>query len=64
MFESTGWILEESDNKFDALMATVVRPNKKVDSGDDVDYAVLQQRLPEIGIIKQFTFSSTVARFD
>ena len=27
MFDSTGWLLEESDNKFDALMATVVRPD-------------------------------------
>ena len=62
MFESTGWVLEEADNKFDALMATVVRPDKRSESGDEADLSS-ELQAPEIGIIKQFTFSSTVARF-
>ena len=36
MFESTGWVLEEAENKFDALMASVVRPDKKLNDSDEL----------------------------
>ena len=65
MFESTGWVFEEADNKFDTLIASVVRPDRKTDEGDGLDYIVRGEQapiVPEIGIIRQFTFSSTVAR--
>ena len=36
MFESTGWVLEEAENKFDALMASVVRPDRKLNDSDEL----------------------------
>jgi len=38
MFDSTGWLLEESDNKFDALMATVVRPDTNQGEARTIGY--------------------------
>jgi len=57
MFESTLWQLEESggDNqKFDKMMPTVVKPPE---TGIKVDSLPL-----ELGIIRQLTFSSSLAR--
>lgn len=60
MFESTLWQLEESggDNqKFDKMMPSVVKPPEKL-TGDYV-----KETLPlELGIIRQLTFSSSLAR--
>jgi predicted P-type ATPase len=71
MFESTGWEIEEpgtSDtSKYDMLMPTVVRP-KNVDDvsayllGNSGTGAVEASLPYEVGIIRQFTFSSAVAR--
>ena len=36
MFESTSWVLEEAENKFDALMASVVRPDRKLNDSDEL----------------------------
>ncbi|XP_054268548.1 polyamine-transporting ATPase 13A3 [Macrosteles quadrilineatus] len=56
MFESTGWILEEpdvsDDTKFDLISPTVVRPPKKPS----------QEGCQELGIIRQFPFSSSLQR--
>jgi len=60
MFESTQWELEEQgeDNeKFDKMISTIVKPpqqNNELFSIDDLPL--------EIGITRQFTFSSTLAR--
>uniref|UniRef100_A0A1B6M8G3 Cation-transporting P-type ATPase C-terminal domain-containing protein n=1 Tax=Graphocephala atropunctata TaxID=36148 RepID=A0A1B6M8G3_9HEMI len=55
MFESTGWILEEpdvsDDTKFDLISPTVVRPPKTSSQGGQ-----------DIGIIRQFPFSSSLQR--
>lgn len=64
MFESTRWGLEESGkedtSKFDMLMPTVVRP---LSSGGFSDSTETDSEYPfELGIIRQFTFSSSVAR--
>ena len=66
MFESTGWVLEEPNvadtSKFDNLMPTVVRPPAKP-VGMLGQAATSEADLPhEVGIIRQFTFSSAVAR--
>lgn len=68
MFEATEWTLEEegTDNtKFDMLMPSVVRPPKK--DAADQDQVYLEDpnagQFPyEVGIIRQFTFSSSSAR--
>ncbi|KAK6639831.1 hypothetical protein RUM43_008106 [Polyplax serrata] len=66
MFESTDWILEEpdvSDNtKFEIVHPTVVRPklqpgNISPEAGEDVFSTCM-----EIGIIRQFPFSSSLQR--
>ncbi len=45
-------------------MATVVRPNKKLNGDtDEGDFNISGAAAPEIGIIKQFPFSSSVARY-
>jgi len=70
MFESTGWELEEgaagqSDtSKFDMLMPSVVRPKKNdVDVIDTDCGSGSDSKYPhEVGIIRQLTFSSAVAR--
>ncbi|XP_071146698.1 polyamine-transporting ATPase 13A3-like isoform X5 [Mytilus edulis] len=60
MFESTKWILEEpgrDTSKFDTIMPTVVKPCTKdtfLTNAKESDY--------EIGIIRQFTFSSSLQR--
>jgi len=58
MFEGTGWDLEEQgedEQKFDKMMPTVVKPRRSS--------AFSMHPLPlELGIIRQFTFSSTLAR--
>ena len=67
MFESTRWSLEESGkedtSKFDMLMPTVVQPSRK-EAALDLDHiAEPNSEYPhELGIIRQFTFSSSVAR--
>ena len=71
MFQSTAWELEEagkSDNsKFDMLMPTVVKPKSvggnQDTSFDPFDANISQSDYPvEVGIIRQFAFSSNVAR--
>ncbi|VDH94160.1 cation-transporting ATPase 13A3/4/5 [Mytilus galloprovincialis] len=60
MFESTKWILEEpgrDTSKFDTIMPTVVKPCTRdtfLSNAKESDY--------EIGIIRQFTFSSSLQR--
>ncbi|CAG2111868.1 unnamed protein product, partial [Medioppia subpectinata] len=55
MFESTKWTLEEPEvndsNKFDLLAPTIVKPS--IDSG---------KVGPEVGILRQFPFSSNLSR--
>jgi len=58
MFEATGWMLEEhgsDDAKFDKMMPTVVKPSQ-------TDIFSLETLPLEIGIVRQFTFSSSLAR--
>ena len=59
MFEATNWSLEEEgqdNNKFDMLMPSVVKPPNR-------DLILDENNLPyEVGIIRQFTFSSSAAR--
>ena len=72
MFEATRWSLEEEGkedtSKFDMLMPTVVRPpDKNRGSISDmeeklVDFTDSSQYEYEVGIIRQFTFSSAAAR--
>lgn len=56
MFECTGWVLEEpevsDDTKFDLISPTVVRPPKYLN----------EDRGQEIGIVRQFPFSSSLQR--
>nr|XP_054769052.1 polyamine-transporting ATPase 13A3-like [Lytechinus pictus] len=65
MFEATGWTLEESNpaetSNYDAMVPTIVRsPGKHADlkAGGDNN----AEDLGEIGIIKQFPFSSSLQR--
>ncbi|XP_041480775.1 probable cation-transporting ATPase 13A3 isoform X2 [Lytechinus variegatus] len=65
MFEATGWSLEESNpaetSNYDAMVPTIVRsPGKHADlkAGGDNN----AEDLGEIGIIKQFPFSSSLQR--
>ncbi|XP_067950022.1 polyamine-transporting ATPase 13A3-like [Watersipora subatra] len=54
MFEATGWSLEEvgeETNRYDMIMPTVVKPK----TGHSPDS-------PEVGILRQFTFSSSLQR--
>ncbi|TRY61546.1 hypothetical protein TCAL_03194 [Tigriopus californicus] len=64
MFESTDWVLEEAGedtSKFDMIMPSVVRPRRSGLASIETDS--LEDDLPfEVGIIRQFTFSSSVAR--
>ena len=69
MFESTGWELEEAGktdtSKFDMLMPSVVRPRSDADKGDFFDPSAKTSNVEypyEVGIIRQFTFSSAAAR--
>ncbi|XP_022160995.1 probable cation-transporting ATPase 13A3 isoform X2 [Myzus persicae] len=58
MFESTGWLLEEpetsEDIQFDLVMPVVVRPPNKN------TFTTIEQIGQEIGIIRQFPFSSSL----
>uniref|UniRef100_A0A1I8F483 Cation_ATPase_N domain-containing protein n=1 Tax=Macrostomum lignano TaxID=282301 RepID=A0A1I8F483_9PLAT len=65
MFQGTRWVLEEPEQddyrKFDQLVSTVVRPpgSEPVDNIDSID----PDRLPyQLGIIRQFPFSSSLQR--
>lgn len=66
MFESTDWLLEEEgqDNaKFDMLMPSVVKPKSSCANLVDTFNDEAEEDYPyEVGIIRQFTFSSSVAR--
>lgn len=61
MFESTGWILEEPDvsdvTKFDLISPTVVKPPSSNTISSNLDEDPL-----EVGIVRQFPFSSTLQR--
>ncbi|KAK2576200.1 hypothetical protein KPH14_008405 [Odynerus spinipes] len=60
MFESTEWILEESDttqsDKYDLLAPTVVKPPK------NNSYTKNMNKISEIGIVQQYQFSSSLQR--
>ena len=62
MFEATGWELEEGGaeerENYDAMMPTVVRPPPSHSHEFSIDALPL-----EIGISRQFTFSSNLARY-
>ncbi|XP_071480612.1 polyamine-transporting ATPase 13A3-like [Diadema antillarum] len=65
MFEATGWILEDSNpaetSNYDAMVPTVVRsPGKHADLKAEGDTG--EEDAGEIGIIKQFPFSSSLQR--
>ena len=74
MFESTNWTLEEEGedtSRFDMLMPSVVKPPKKQQKGsstslrkmdDIIDICDSSEYPYEVGIIRQFTFSSAAAR--
>ncbi|XP_077440742.1 polyamine-transporting ATPase 13A3 isoform X2 [Vanacampus margaritifer] len=71
MFEATGWILEEATEEETALhnriMPTVVRPTKQllpsqaISSEQDMELYDLPSQY-EIGIVRQFPFSSALQR--
>ncbi|XP_053988390.1 polyamine-transporting ATPase 13A3-like [Hylaeus volcanicus] len=60
MFESTGWILEESDigqsNKYDLVAPTIVKPPRGTSFMENMN------EISEIGIIQQYQFSSSLQR--
>ncbi|XP_014273142.1 polyamine-transporting ATPase 13A3 [Halyomorpha halys] len=60
MFESTGWLLEEPEvsdvTKFDLISPTVVKPGKTTTISN------LAEDSLEVGIIRQFPFSSSLQR--
>ncbi|XP_048833620.1 polyamine-transporting ATPase 13A3 isoform X1 [Brienomyrus brachyistius] len=71
MFEATGWILEEATEEetalHDRMMPTVVRPPKQLlpeqAGSDDRDMELQElQSSYEIGIVRQFPFSSALQR--
>uniref|UniRef100_A0A670IEV4 Polyamine-transporting ATPase 13A3 n=1 Tax=Podarcis muralis TaxID=64176 RepID=A0A670IEV4_PODMU len=70
MFEATGWILEEATEEETALhnriMPTVVQPPKQLlpdpKPAADKDMVVLRRASYEIGIVRQFPFSSALQR--
>lgn len=46
MFESTGWILEENtENKFDQLILSVVKPSIKIEKNENID--IIDETLSE-----------------
>ena len=60
MFQSTGWEMEEpgeDSQKFDKMITAVVKPKQQTEEPFSIDSLPL-----EIGITRQFTFSSTLAR--
>lgn len=60
MFESTGWILEESEpehlNKYDLVAPTIVKPPKNNGFTENMN------EIFEIGIVQQYQFSSSLQR--
>jgi cation-transporting ATPase 13A3/4/5 len=56
MFETTKWVLEEPEvndsNKFDLLAPTIVKPS----------YVKGESDKPQVGIVRQFPFSSNLSR--
>ncbi|XP_074601834.1 polyamine-transporting ATPase anne boleyn isoform X2 [Brevipalpus obovatus] len=60
MFQASGWVLEEPDiddaNKYDLLPPSIVKPGPSCAVGDDAINDI------EIGIIRQFPFSSSLQR--
>ncbi|XP_078420012.1 polyamine-transporting ATPase 13A3-like isoform X1 [Cetorhinus maximus] len=71
MFEETGWVLEEATEEETALhnqiMPTVVRPSKQLllEHETMMDHELEMYDLPasyEIGIVRQFPFSSALQR--
>ncbi|XP_063057304.1 polyamine-transporting ATPase 13A3 isoform X2 [Engraulis encrasicolus] len=71
MFEATGWILEEATEEETSLhnriMPTVVRPPKQllpepIVSEQDMELYELSETGYEIGIVRQFPFSSALQR--
>ncbi|XP_053378847.1 polyamine-transporting ATPase 13A3-like isoform X2 [Mercenaria mercenaria] len=63
MFNATKWTLEEpgrDTSKFDTIMPTVVRPATKDTFMPDEDLGDATQY--EVGIVRQFTFSSSLKR--
>ncbi|GAB6018631.1 hypothetical protein CHUAL_000313 [Chamberlinius hualienensis] len=65
MFEATGWTLEEpavdETAKYDIIIPTVVKPNNSVKNIPDVE--IIREETPfEVGILRQFTFSSSLQR--
>ncbi|PWA17582.1 hypothetical protein CCH79_00011217, partial [Gambusia affinis] len=66
MFAATGWILEEPTEEETALhnplMPTVVRPPKRAVTGDDQSQSQVQNMSCEMGIVRQFPFSSVLQR--
>ncbi|XP_043214514.1 polyamine-transporting ATPase 13A3-like isoform X1 [Amphibalanus amphitrite] len=73
MFESTGWQLEEPEmdetSRFDVLAPTVVRPPAGLETetvpeggGNEGDVEMDQDVPFEVGIVRQFVFSSSLQR--
>lgn len=66
MFEGTNWILEEPEidetAKFDIITPTVVKPKHPVFTGMEGGSEQLDETPFEIGIVRQFTFSSSLQR--
>ncbi|XP_021171298.2 probable cation-transporting ATPase 13A3 isoform X2 [Fundulus heteroclitus] len=66
MFAATGWILEEPTEEETALhnplMPTVVRPPKQTVPEDSQNHPQVQNTSCEIGIVRQFPFSSALQR--
>ncbi|GFN76982.1 cation-transporting ATPase, partial [Plakobranchus ocellatus] len=67
MFNAINWYLEEpgaDTNKYDTIMPTVVKPcSSETFLGEEDEFEYLQHEHPfEVGIIRQFTFSSSAQR--
>lgn len=66
MFSATGWILEEPTQEetalHDPIMPTVVRPPNHVVADTDVNTSLTEATSCEIGIVRQFPFSSALQR--
>ncbi|KAK9302311.1 hypothetical protein QLX08_005724 [Tetragonisca angustula] len=60
MFESTGWILEEFNNKhsdkYDLIASTIMKPPK------NNNFTQNMNKISEIGIVQQYQFSSSLQR--
>ncbi|XP_043989034.1 polyamine-transporting ATPase 13A3-like isoform X5 [Gambusia affinis] len=66
MFAATGWVLEEPTEEETALhnplMPTVVRPPKRAVTRDGQSQSQVQNMSCEMGIVRQFPFSSVLQR--